>query len=198
MATTIKPKEPDSSTPKIFREHIQELSTIKEQIPLILRAAGTAISALTNAPLPSSSVPPLQQHKQIFQSNTDTFFTLVTQISSSLHAQALALETAGIIPANANKTAARELTAADIARVTGSSGVDLAAVETSGFGTRDSEATVRNGGFGDLDVGWLNARAGDVGRGMEAEVLARVRKLLEEMGGDGNGGEGGDESMADA
>jgi len=55
--------------------------------------------------------------------------------------------------------------------------------------SKDSEAGVRNSGLGDLDVGWLNARAGDVGRGMEAEVLGRVRGLLEGMVGEGDEGE---------
>lgn len=52
----------------------------------------------------------------------------------------------------------------------------------AGVPARDSEATVSNGGLGNLDVGWLNARAGDVGRRMEAEVLARVRGILEGVG----------------
>lgn len=78
----------------------------------------------------------------------------------------------------------REVTAADLAAITGGK-ADAAVV-----GERDSEAGVRNGGLGELDVGWLNARAGDVGRGMEGEVLGRVRGILEGLVGEEKGEDG--------
>ena len=38
---------------------------------------------------------------------------------------------------------------------------------------------VINGGLGDLDVGWLNSRAKDVGAGKERELVKELRELLE-------------------
>ena len=38
---------------------------------------------------------------------------------------------------------------------------------------------VTNGGLGDLDVGWLNSRAKDVGAGKERELVKELRELLE-------------------
>jgi hypothetical protein len=156
------------------------MSKFSQQIPQILTAASTAIRALTNSPSPptsSSPAPPqtpttVAAHKATFQSSTHTFFTLLSRISNSLEDQARALEAAGIIPPTAVKT-----------------------VSGAGEAT-DSEAGVRNGGLGELDIGWLNARAGDVGKGMEGEVLARVRGILEGMSEEGQGK--GNEDMLDA
>lgn len=66
-----------------------------------------------------------------------------------------------------------------------------------GHGEKDSEADVKNSGLGNLDIGWLNSRAGagDVGDGMQREVLERVREILEDMVGEGKEKE--DESMAE-
>lgn len=65
-------------------------------------------------------------------------------------------------------------------------------------GERDSEAGVRNGGLGELDVGWLNARAGQGGAGVEGEVLGRVREILEGLVGEKKGdGKGEDWKMED-
>ena len=67
--------------------------------------------------------------------------------------------------------------------------------------TTDPEVSITNSGLGELDVGWLNARASDVGKGMEAEVLGRVRMVLEGMAGEGKEQEkreDADESMQDA
>lgn len=41
-------------------------------------------------------------------------------------------------------------------------------------------AEVKNGGLGELDVGWLNARTRDVGVGKAGELVAEARRRLEE------------------
>ncbi|KAF2501467.1 hypothetical protein BU16DRAFT_436005, partial [Lophium mytilinum] len=179
----------DTPTPKTPAERIQELSTINAQIPQILVNASSAIRALTNSTAPSTSSTPssstnnsnpasLAAHKATFQTSTRAFFTLITQISAQLTDQARALEAAGIIPPTNAKAASREMTGAEMAAMSEGGGP---AGGLGGAPARDSEATVMNGGLGRLDVSWLNARAGDVGTRMEAEVLARVREILKEV-----------------
>lgn len=142
-------------------EHIQELSKIKEDIPKLLTAAGSAVSALTNREMPpppsSSSDPsstsdsPLESRKAAFSAHTKTYFSLVRTIQDNLMREIGALEDAGVIPAKAEK-------------VEGGSGAG---------------GEVKNGGLGELDVGWLNARTRDVGVVKGAELVAEARRRLE-------------------
>lgn len=144
-----------------------------------------------------SSADALSAHKAAFQSSTHTFFTLVTAIANQLHTQVYALETAGIIPAKEHRPQ-REPNAADLAEMAKFTGGGASA---NSHVTTDPEAGITNSGLGELDVGWLNARASDVGKGMEAEVLGRVRMVLEGMDGTGKEQEKRehvDESMQDA
>ena len=143
-----------------------------------------------------SSADALSAHKAAFQSSTHTFFTLVTAIANQLHTQAYALETAGIIPAKEHRPQ-REPNAADLAEMAKFTGGGASANSH----VTDPEASITNSGLGELDVGWLNARASDVGKGMEAEVLGRVRMVLEGMnrvGKEQEKREYADESMQDA
>ena len=43
------------------------------------------------------------------------------------------------------------------------------------------DPAVTNGGLGNFDIGWLNARSRDVGVAKEAELLKEARELLEKM-----------------
>ncbi|KAK7542854.1 mediator complex protein-domain-containing protein [Phyllosticta citribraziliensis] len=159
-------------------EHIQELSKIKEDIPRLLTAAGSAVSALTNREIPpppssSSADPssisdsPLEARKAAFSAHTKQYFSLVRTIQDNLMRQIGALEDAGVIPAKAEK-------------VEGGSGAG---------------GEVKNGGLGELDVGWLNARTRDVGVVKGAELVAEARKRLEARLGDGEGQDGEDTHM---
>lgn len=46
---------------------------------------------------------------------------------------------------------------------------------------REDGVSVRNGGLGGFDVGWLNSRGDKVGRDKEAELVGEARELLEEV-----------------
>ncbi|KAK8168615.1 mediator complex protein-domain-containing protein [Phyllosticta citrichinensis] len=160
-------------------EHIQELSKIKEDIPKLLTAAGSAVSALTNREIPpppsssstdpssSTSDSPLEARKAAFSAHTKTYFSLVRTIQDNLMREIGALEDAGVIPAKAEK-------------VEGGSGAG---------------GEVKNGGLGELDVGWLNARTRDVGVVKGAELVAEARKRLEARLGEGEGQDGEDTHM---
>ncbi|KAK7710050.1 hypothetical protein SLS57_008548 [Botryosphaeria dothidea] len=152
-----------SNSNDIAAEHIQELSKIKEDVPKLLAAASNAINALTNRPLPSdaspsfSSADPLEARKEAYSTYTQTYFSCIRQISENLSREIDALEKAGVIPAKAEK------------------------VEQARGG-----AEVKNGGLGELDVGYLNARTRDVGVGKAGELVAEARRRLEERTKGGN------------
>lgn len=46
---------------------------------------------------------------------------------------------------------------------------------------REGGATVKNGGLGSFDVGWLNSRGNKVGRDKEAELVEEARDLLKDV-----------------
>ncbi|CZT23288.1 uncharacterized protein RCC_08999 [Ramularia collo-cygni] len=46
---------------------------------------------------------------------------------------------------------------------------------------REEGVSVRNGGLGGFDVGWLNSRGDKVGRDKEGELVAEARDLLKEV-----------------
>lgn len=46
---------------------------------------------------------------------------------------------------------------------------------------REEGVTVRNGGLGAFDVGWLNSRGNKVGRDKESELIGEARDLLKEV-----------------
>lgn len=146
-------------------------------MPKLLAAAGQAINALTNRPLSSSadsanspsSATSLDARKEAYSTHTQTYFTLVRQIQDNLMREIGALEEAGVIPAKAEKV--------EQAQREGAHGGDI-----------------KNGGLGELDVGWLNARTRDVGVGKAGELVAEARRRLEARR-KGEEGDVGDVSM---
>jgi hypothetical protein len=50
-----------------------------------------------------------------------------------------------------------------------------------------ADANSGEASLGNLDIGWLNSRSGQVGREMEAELWSRARKFLEELEAEKNG-----------
>lgn len=54
---------------------------------------------------------------------------------------------------------------------------------------REDGVTVRNGGLGGFDVGWLNSRGNKVGRDKEGELVGEARDLLREVLEKKQGGE---------
>ncbi|KAF1973189.1 hypothetical protein BU23DRAFT_465594 [Bimuria novae-zelandiae CBS 107.79] len=146
--------------------HIRDLSTLSERLPPILNSAATAFSQLTNAPISSSSTAAdtPQARRDAIASSANEYFTAVFNLSKDLHKQVTDLEEAGVIPAEEIRYTARQM---------GMSGMPQ-------IKTKDSEATVTNGGLGEFDIGVLNARAG-VHENGEDQVLEKVKRLLEDL-----------------
>jgi hypothetical protein len=129
----------------------------------MLRAAGLAISALTNRPLEdagSTSVTgdPVEDRKTAFKHHATEYFTLAKRVKTSLEAESGALQDESLIPQKG-----------------------------PGPRTGTGDDAVDNEGLGRFDIGWLNARTVDVAKRKEAEVWREVREMLEtRQDGDAN------------
>lgn len=180
---------PKSSQPETYRHiaaaHIATLSEINHQLPKMLRYFATALTQLTDRPIhdtPSSTdtadaattttttptTPPdtLESRREAFRKYATFAGYSVNLIREELVRQIQDLEKHNVIPARHPKFIVPkrhgDMTAAVV----------------------DPQANVKNGGYGDFDVGVLNARASaGAGAGMDGneDVLERVRGVLEEL-----------------
>ena len=140
-------------------------------IPHLLRISGTAVSQLTTRPVVTSTssnshedtdTPELR--KSVLQRCTHDLFKSIGEVTKILHAQIADLQAEKVIPA------------AQVRYIPPAARPGQQPEER----LRDSEATVTNGGLGDLDIGILNARAGVKQVGGE-KILDRVQAILEAL-----------------
>lgn len=179
-------------------ERIRELSSINADVPAMLTAAGSAIGALTNKPLTNTdendmsvdgasedAISNPNAHKEAFRKHTTTYFTHLQSIMARLRRQAYALEEAGIIaaevPTLSTTGAATEGAVQRAAPRRGAPGLTGA---TSSQRPADEGDRIKNGGLGNLDVGWLNSRSNSVGLEKEAELVAEAKAMLKDMLGE--------------
>lgn len=179
-------------------ERIRELSAINADVPAMLSAAGSAISALTNKPLSdddqddtngAKSEQTVAARKEIFTAKAKEYFTLAQSISALLRRQAYALEEAGINAAEApvisttasfsSEPAQRPTGAASGMARRGGPGMGGASIPQRQ--PADDGDRVTNGGIGNLDVGLLNSRGNSVGVEKEAELVAEAKELLKSL-----------------
>ena len=129
---------------------MQELNQVKE-IPLLLQAASSAISVLTQNPspgiIPSNSY---KSRSDAFKVHDEAFHTHLKKIQDDLLDQVDELQEEGLIVEKLPKA-------------------------------KPEEGEPTNGGLGGLDVGYLNSRARDVGIGKEGELVAEALKLAEKI-----------------
>jgi len=52
--------------------------------------------------------------------------------------------------------------------------------ESARPGAASNEEGITNGGLGTFDIGVLNARVGDPGKGWESEVVSKTKQMMEE------------------
>jgi hypothetical protein len=160
------PPRPESQTyPQIAASHIDTLSKIAGQLPKLLVYFAAAISQLTNNPVETSETkgkpdtPNARQ--QALWVMTIYVGACIKQIREELVEQINDLEQYGVIPAKNPKRIVLQ-------------GPGQAAA------AKDPEATVTNNGYGDFDVGVLNARAAS-GHAGDKDVLDRVKAMVEEL-----------------
>ncbi|EOA89757.1 hypothetical protein ACJQWK_02383 [Exserohilum turcicum] len=172
----VGPEDKASEEPKTYRqiaaEHIDTLNEINHQIPKLLKYFATALSQLTNDPIPfqhdAMQCEPgtLEARKEAFRINALFCGTSCEIIRQELVKQINALERYKVIPKNHPKFAVSQRQA------------QKGKEEESDV--VDPEKDVKNGGYGDFDVGALNARASSGQVGAE-DVLDRAKAVLEEL-----------------
>ena len=172
----VGPEDKASEEPKTYRqiaaEHIDTLNEINHQIPKLLKYFATALSQLTNDPSPfqhdAMQCEPgtLEARKEAFRINALFCGTSCEIIRQELVKQINALERYKVIPKNHPKFAVSQRQA------------QKGKEEESDV--VDPEKDVKNGGYGDFDVGALNARASSGQVGAE-DVLDRAKAVLEEL-----------------
>ncbi|KAF1920615.1 hypothetical protein BDU57DRAFT_509005 [Ampelomyces quisqualis] len=147
---------------QIAATHIDTLSKLNEQLPKLLTYFAAVISQLTNNPIevPATKDQPdsaEMRQKAVFQM-TAYVGAGIKQIREVLVDQINDLERYGVIPAKHSKYTK----------------------QGPGPATVDPEASVKNGGYGDFDVGVLNARAASRHIGGD-DVLDRVKAMVEDL-----------------
>ncbi|KAF2827265.1 hypothetical protein CC86DRAFT_369442 [Ophiobolus disseminans] len=157
---------PESQTYRqIAATHIDTLSDINAQLPKLLTYFAAAISQLTNnpieTPLSKDKADTPRQRQESMWLMTIFLGKCIGEIREELVKQVNDLERYGVIPAKHPKYTAIPM-----------QGQAAAAV--------DPEASVKNGGYGDFDVGVLNARAASGHIGGE-DVLDRVKAMVEDL-----------------
>ncbi|CBX98104.1 hypothetical protein IAQ61_010209 [Plenodomus lingam] len=180
-----------TSQPETYRQvaaaHIATLSEINHQLPKMLRYFATALTQLTDHPIHdthntnnndnNTNTQPtdtLESRREAFRKYATFTGMSVNLIREELVRQIEDLEAYKVIPTSHPKFT--------VAKRHG----DTAPSKEE----TDPQAGVRNGGYGDFDVGVLNARA-STGLGGE-DVLERVRGVLEELARRSGGNEGVD------
>jgi len=165
---------------QIAATHIDKLSKINEQIPKLLTYFAAAISQLTNNPVETSAQkdqPDTRQAREQALWMQTVFVGLsIHQIREALLTQISDLERYGVIPATQARYTAQQ--------------------NSKNAPQHDPEASVKNGGYGDFDVGVLNARAASGHVGAE-DVLDRVKAIVEELQKRDEGGKDGEEMVVD-
>ncbi|KAI5361452.1 Putative mediator complex, subunit Med11 [Septoria linicola] len=168
---------------------ISELSGINKDVATLLESAGQAVHALTNRPLnlhdsldedtqmSDSTSDSVDARKDHFRENATSFFENLQAITARLRRQAYALEEAGIITPDPLNVPEQPKAAPPPAQ-----GRGMAVVPKE---QQLDPERIKNGGLGNLDVGWLNSRGNKVGAEKEAELVQETKDLLEGVLRDG-------------
>jgi hypothetical protein len=150
---------------QIAATHIDTLSRINEQLPKLLAYSAAAISQLTNNPVETSAQKDqpdsTKARQQALWTMTRYVGLSMKLIREELSLQINDLERYGVIPAKHPKYGAMP----KVGQPANAAG---------------AEASVKNGGYGDFDVGVLNARAASGHVGGD-DVLDRVKAMVEEL-----------------
>ncbi|KAH7094928.1 hypothetical protein FB567DRAFT_16026 [Paraphoma chrysanthemicola] len=168
-ASATPAKASESQDPQTYRQiaasHIDALTRVNEMLPKLLIYSAAMISQLTNNPVETNQTkgkPDTVNNRQnALWTNAFYVGMTIKVIRDNLFEQIEDLERYGVIPAKHP-------------RYTPLPGQGQAAKE------HDPEASVKNGGYGDFDVGVLNARAASGHTGAE-DMLDRVKALVEDL-----------------
>ncbi|KAF2033278.1 hypothetical protein EK21DRAFT_98291 [Setomelanomma holmii] len=168
--------------PQTYRQiaatHIDTLSRLNETLPKLLAYFAATISQLTNNPVETNQSKgksdTVNTRQAAMWTNAMYVGLTIRNLREVLTEQINDLERYGVIPAKHPKYTALP-------------GPGQATV------AHDPEASVKNGGYGDFDVGVLNARAAS-GHVSSEDMLDRLQSMVEELAKRG-GIEGDGEEM---
>lgn len=175
-------------------DRIRQLNSIDQSILNLLHSAGQAFSALTTLQAARGDIGGGQADIQ-FENHTKTFFDELKSVQARITRSKYALYEAGLVrdPIDIEREqAALKIRAQAEAQARYMAQTYQGQASRRGFrgGTTTAEEylPITNGGLGNLDIGWLNARAEarDVGRKFQEELWKEARRVfqdeLENMG----------------
>lgn len=158
---------------QIAASHIETLNKLNSNLPDILALIAAALSQLTNNPIQSEPREDSFQHRNV---DTQIFSNAIKQymqeFREALVEQINDLERYKVIPARMPKFTALP------PQLPGVGGAQQQQPQAPV--QRDPDAGVKNGGYGDFDVGVLNARVASGQVGGE-DTLDRVKAVLDEL-----------------
>lgn len=176
-----KPTEPQTYR-QIAASHIDTLNEINRQLPKMLTWFATALTQLTNSPIHDADQlgqpDTLEARQATFRKYTMYVGRITEIIREELTKQINDLEKHKVIPKSHPKyTSVKRPGDKDTV-------------------VNDTEQDVKNGGYGEFDVGVLNARASTGLVGGE-DILDRVKAILEELQRRSEGEANGEEMAVD-
>ncbi|KAJ5573379.1 uncharacterized protein N7459_007806 [Penicillium hispanicum] len=143
-------------------DRIRQLNDIDQDVANLIRSAGLAIQALTNAkPDSADSDGSLESHKLQFKEATAQYFALLSSIDVRLRRQVYALEEASVLAPDSSSRAGD---------ATGTGAIGAGGTAGSGAGASNP-----------LDISWLNSRKDTVGKDKEAELWTAARRFVEQL-----------------
>lgn len=157
---------------QIAASHIEALNKLNSNLPDILALIAAALSQLTNNPIQSE---PRDDSPQARNMDTLAFSNAIKSLMQGFRAALIEqindLERYKVIPATMPKFTALP---------SSMPGIGAQQQQQQAPVKQDPDAGVKNGGYGDFDVGVLNARVASGQTGGE-DALDRVRAVLDEL-----------------
>ena len=146
-----------------------------------MQSAGLAVKALTtsvdNGHVTGLLAQPvlIEEQKDVFQTATSQYFTLLSSVDVNIRRQIYALEEADILPAEAiSKELPTSLAVSPAAQINPPN------ASSSRIGGKTG-GLITGGGLGNLDVGWLNSRNDNVGKEMNAELWEEAQSFISKL-----------------
>lgn len=176
---SVKPQDEQAPTAsrqtyrQIAASHIEALNKLNSNLPDILALIAAALSQLTNNPIQSEPREDSPQSRNMDMSAfSNAIRTTMNEFRAALIEQINDLERYKVIPATMPKFTGLPST------MPGVGGAQQQ--QTQAHIKQDPDAGTKNGGYGDFDVGVLNARVAS-GQAVGEDTLDRVKAVLDEL-----------------
>ena len=176
---SVKPQDEQAPTAsqqtyrQIAASHIEALNKLNSNLPDILALIAAALSQLTNNPIQSEPREDSPQSRNMDMSAfSNAIRTTMNEFRAALIEQINDLERYKVVPATMPKFTGLPSAMPGV--------VGVQQQQTQAPVKQDPDAGIKNGGYGDFDVGVLNARVAS-GQVVGEDTLNRVRTVLDEL-----------------